>query len=46
MVDEFPNGEPPPEKPRLKMSVTGYLIAVGIVAILVVLIGLVLRWWG
>jgi len=46
MPDEIPNDELPPEKPPLKMTVTGCLVALGAVAILGVLIGLVLRWWG
>jgi hypothetical protein len=46
MADEISNDELPPEKPALKMSVTGCLVALGGVAIMGVLVGLVLRWWG
>jgi hypothetical protein len=46
MADEIPSDELPPEKPPLKMSVTGCVVALVGVTIIGALVGLVLRWWG
>lgn len=46
MADEIPDEEVPRKKPTLKIGVTGCLAALGAAAIVGVIVGLVLRWWG
>lgn len=46
MPDELHEDQLPPEKPKLKASLSGYAFAVAGAILLALVIGLVLRWWG